>query len=76
MGRIYALLVKYPSDGVLLFNEKYVNHSHVAIAIKIYLSGNLRGTLFKRDVAKSFPRVTHGKSDVNQSHESLMGLVT
>ena len=29
MGRIYALLVKYQSDGVLLFNEKYVNHSHV-----------------------------------------------
>ena len=29
MGRIYAFLVKYQSDGVLLFNEKYVNHSHV-----------------------------------------------
>ena len=42
MGRIYAFLVKYPSDGVLLFNEKYVNHSHVRIAIKNYLSGNLR----------------------------------
>ena len=29
MGRIYAFLVKYQSDGVLLFNEKYVNHSYV-----------------------------------------------
>ena len=29
MGRIYAFLVKYQSDGVFLFNEKYVNHSHV-----------------------------------------------
>ena len=29
MGRIYAFLVKYQSDGVLLFNGKYVNDSHV-----------------------------------------------
>ena len=29
MGRIYAFLIKYQSDGVLLINEKYVNHSRV-----------------------------------------------
>ena len=29
MGRIYVFLVKYHSDGDLLFDEKYVNHSHV-----------------------------------------------
>ena len=28
MGKIYAFLIKYQSDGVLLFNEKYANHSH------------------------------------------------
>ena len=29
MERIYAFLVKHQLDGVLLFNEKYVDHSHV-----------------------------------------------
>ena len=28
MGRIYAFLVKYQSDGILLL---YVNHSHVKL---------------------------------------------
>ena len=40
MERIYAFLVKYQSDGILLFKEKYVNHSNV-YNLKDYLSGNL-----------------------------------
>jgi hypothetical protein len=50
MGRIYAFLVKYQSDGVLLLDEKYVNHS-----MYINFTGSVFGefTPFKR--RKSFP---------------------
>ena len=50
MGRIYALLVKYQLDGVLLFHEKYVNHSHVYKLQRINFG---EFTPFKRDVNPS-----------------------
>ena len=58
MGKISRFLIKYQSNGVLLFNEKYVNQSHV-----LYFK---RQTFVIQERCKSFPWVTHGKSDVNQ----------
>jgi hypothetical protein len=50
MRRIYELLVEYQLDGVLLFNEKYVNHS-MYINFKRLVFGEF--TPFKRDINPS-----------------------
>ena len=66
-GRIYTCLVinTMQSDGVLLFIMKsipmYINFKRLTFG---------EFTSLKRDINPSHD----GKSDVNQSHESLMGL--
>ena len=51
-------------------SSKCVNHSHVLYPMPCYS----KGICVTYKGRKSVPWVTHGKSDINQSHESLMGL--